>query len=329
MTIEALAGLFLERYSQRVKTSWREDARYLRANVLPAWGTRNAASIKRQDVTRLLFDVAAHAPVAANRLRAMLSKLFGWATDSGLLDENPMLGVKKPHREGRGKTRILSDPEIRVIWRTLEAADIALGTIAALKVLLLTGQRPGEVAGMAADELHHLDDAAAALWSIPAHRMKARVVHLVPLPPLALQIVLAELARQPSPEFVFTSRSGAQLPRASLARIFADLIDGLAADPTDADVIARLKADRPTPHDMRRTVATNLSRFGIPREDRLAVLAHAHGDVHGQVYDQFDRLPQKRIALETWERHVRQVIVGQPTSGAKAKVIAIRQAVSP
>jgi integrase len=76
-------------------------------------------------------------------------------------------------------------------------------------------------------------------------------------------------------------------------------------------ISARVKADRPTPHDFRRTVATGLARLGIPRDDRLAVLAHAYGDVH-EVYDHYDRLPQKRAALEMWERHLRKVIADQP-----------------
>jgi integrase len=79
----------------------------------------------------------------------------------------------------------------------------------------------------------------------------------------------------------------------------------------DAETVANLKADRPTPHDLRRTLATGLARLGIPRDDRLAVLAHSYGDVH-EVYDQFERLPQKRAALEAWERHVRKVTADQP-----------------
>ena len=39
--------------------------------------------------------------------------MFSWASDSGLLDDNPMLGVKRPTREGKGKTRVLNDQEIR------------------------------------------------------------------------------------------------------------------------------------------------------------------------------------------------------------------------
>ena len=328
LTVEALAALFLERYSRRVKASWREDARYLRTNVLPVWGEIDAASIKRQDVTRLLFEVAGRAPVAANRLRAMLSKLFSWAVDARLLDDNPTLGVKKPSKEVKGKTSHLERPgDPRAL------AGIRRGQHCARHHCRAQGfaahrQRPAEVAHMAADELHHLDDAAQAVWSLPAHRMKARRDHLVPLPPLTAQIVRMERRQGGRPQFVFTSRSGARLPRASLARILADLINGLDADGADADVIARLKADRPTAHDCRRTVATNLSRLGIPREDRLSVLAHAQHDVHGRVYDLYDRLSEKRVALLTWEQHVRILITGKSGGAEIVAASAQRRGVS-
>ena len=92
--------------------------------------------------------------------------------ESALLAANPMQGVKKPHREGKGKTRNLSDQEIRVLWRALERAEAAPGILAALKSLLLLGQRPGEVAGMAVSELHHLDNDRTAHWELPPGRMK-------------------------------------------------------------------------------------------------------------------------------------------------------------
>jgi hypothetical protein len=100
-------------------------------------------------------------------------------------------------------------------------------------------------------------------------------------------------------EFVFASRRADRdhLARHGLTSAFARLIGGLEADGPDAEVVARLKADRPTPHDCRRTVATGLAKLGIVREDRRAVLAHAPSDVHGRVYDQHDRLAEKRIAL--------------------------------
>ena len=271
LTFDALSDLYLERYARRQKASWQADARYLRADARPAWGLRKASTITRQDAARLLFSVAARAPVVANRLRSVLVKLFGWAVDSALLEDSPMLGTKKPHREGRGKTRALNDSEIRVLWHALDNADTAPGIVAALKVLLLTGQRPGEVAGMVVGELHHLDDARAATWELPASRMKARRPHTVPLVPLARKIVLAELARPRGSEFVFAA-GFARLGRNSLARALVRLIAGLDGDAT---AVVSLKADRPVPHDFRRTVASGMSRLRIPRDDRLAVLAHA------------------------------------------------------
>jgi integrase len=120
---------------------------------------------------RLLFEVVAVAPISANRLRSVLVKLFGWACESALLSVNPMQGVKKPHREGKGKTRTLNDQEIRVLWQALEKADAAPGILAALKCLLLLGQRPGEVAGMAVSELHRPGD---------YHRNRGRYARPVP-----------------------------------------------------------------------------------------------------------------------------------------------------
>jgi integrase len=246
-------------------------------------------------------------------------QLFGWAHESALLANNPILGVKKPHREGKGKTRTLTDLEIKLLWHAFENAKATSGIVAALKSLLLLGQRPGEVAGMAVSELHHLKDIYAAHWELPASRMKARRAHVVPLPPLARGIVVAELERQSNadpkakPEFVFASKFAerARLARHSLSQALSRIIEELDDAGDDAETVASLKADRPTPHDLRRTVATGLARLGIPRDDRLAVLAHAYGDVH-EVYDHYERLPQKRAALEMWERHLRKVITDQP-----------------
>jgi integrase len=235
-----------------------------------------------------------------------------------------MLGVKKPHREAKGKTRTLNDQEIRLLWQALEKAKAAPGIVAALKSLLLLGQRPGEVAGMAVTELRHLDDIGAAHWELPPGRMKARRAHVVPLPPLAREIAVAEIARQRAaspetkPEFVFASKFAerARLARHSLSQALGRIIEGIDVSGNDAELVAKLKADRPTPHDLRRTVATGLARLGIPRDNRLAVLAHSYGDVH-EVYDQYERLPQKRAALEMWERHLRNVIADQPQNDGR------------
>ena len=128
LSFDALADLYLERFAKVRKASWKNDQLYLRAHVRPAWGARDAALIARQDATRLLFAIAEKAPVSANRVRSILSQVFAWAVDSGLLSESPMVGVKKPHKEGRGKTRTLRDAELRVLWQALDTSGLAAGT---------------------------------------------------------------------------------------------------------------------------------------------------------------------------------------------------------
>ncbi len=87
----------------------------------------------------------------------------------------------------------------------------------------------------------------------------------------------------------------------------------------DADAIASLQANPPTPHDFRRTVATGLAALGIPREDWLAVLAHAQSDVHGVHYDKYERMKEKRRALELWDAHVGQIIATAPPSETSSR----------
>ena len=283
-----------------------------------AWGQREASSITRAEIARHLFEIAGRTPVTANRLRSVLKKMFAWALDGALLDHDPTAGIKKPHRERGGKTRTLSDVELRTLWQAFDRASrIPPEIIAALRVLLLLGQRPGEVAGMAADELHDLDNPKIALWSLSAHRMKSGRPHLVPLPPMAQEFIRAEMARRPGSEFVFAVKplDRGRLARHLLSQTLARIIRGLEPIEDDARAVASLQAVRPTPHDFRRTVATGLSKLGIAREDRLAVLAHSFGDVHGLHYDHFDRLPQKRAALTRWGRHLRKVVAGETDEG--------------
>ena len=184
----------------------------------------------------------------------------------------------------------------------------------ALRALLLTGQRPGEIAGAGQRELLSLDDPAQTRWEIPAERMKARRPHVVPLAPMARSIFDTAVARRREQgekvNGVFASRflSRDTLARHSLSQALRRTIARLEPRGEYAEVVETLKAEPPTPHDFRRTVATGMAALGIPREDRLAVLAHLHGDIHGSVYDKYERLKEKRAALETWERHVAAVL---------------------
>ena len=308
LTFDRLAQRYLDEYARPRKSSWRNDAGYLK-RPRQAWGRRDAATISRRDAITLLDEIKATAPVSANRTQSVLVTLFNWAVEDQLLDATPLAGMRRRAPE-KPKERTLTDAEIRALWRALEATggDVA----AALQGILLTGQRPGEVAGAAQGELVGLIDADSARWEIPAGRMKARKPHFVPLAPMARQLFLAAVGRRQAQEDragVFVSPVlSRQLARHTLSEALGRIVKQLQPAGSDADAARTLQENPPTPHDLRRTLATGLSALGVAREDRQAVLAHVAGDIHGQVYDKYERLKEKRTALVAWERHVAALI---------------------
>ena len=311
---DALADAYLERYAKPRKRSWANDALYLRAHVRPAWGERPANRISRADGAALLDNIAKTAPTSANRTQSILSRVFNWAVESGLLEVNPLARMPKRARES-AKDRVLAHDEIRVLWRTLDGDG---SVAAALLFLLLTGLRPGEVSGLEISEVVGIDTPARARLEIPAARMKGGRPHAHPLAPMALAVVRAQLDRAVEGQtHVFPSGFADRGPiaRHTLSQSLRRVIKALP----DANAI---KLPYPTPHDFRRSVATGLAAFGIPREDRLAVLAHSQGDVHGVHYDKYDRLAEKRRALEAWEAHIAD-IVGLASAKASDNVVKL------
>jgi integrase len=312
LTFDALADRYLNEYAKPRKASWRDDEQRL-VRVRQALGRKEAAAITRRQLIDFLDQVKQAAPVQANRIQSVVCGLFNWAVEDEILDTNPIARLKKRAKEA-ASTRTLSDAELGVLWRALgntEATSIEIAT--ALRLLLLVGQRPGEIAGALQIELANIDDQKNARWEIPAERMKARRAHVVPLAPMARKLFCDMLARrreEGGKAGIFASRflGRATLARHSLSQALRRVVAELKPDGVGADAIRSLQSDPPTPHDFRRTVATGLAALGIPREDRLAVLAHQASDIHGAVYDKYERLKEKRAALMAWERHVSKVV---------------------
>lgn len=334
MRFDALAEAYLENYAKLHKASWRQDEILLK-RPRAAWKSRRPEELTRADIATLLHEIGASAPVSANRTRSVLVRLFGWAVEVGLLKATPIAGLRKIAREAP-KERVMTDAEIGVFWRALAAADNITADVAdALRLILLTGQRPGEIAGIEQIELVDIDKPAEARVEIPAQRMKGRRPHLVPLAPMARSIVLAALKRRETEGeevAVLASRyyDRASLARHSLSHALRRLIPALNAEdnapPDEVKAAASLKADPPTPHDFRRTVASSLARLGVDGDTRRMLLAHAATDVHGQVYDRHQRLPERRAALVAWEEHLATVLDrGEPAVAAENVVKLARR----
>jgi integrase len=318
ISFDSLADRYLEeavRPNKGASTHAAERSYLVAARA--EWRDRKAKDITRQEIIDFLDRRAKVAPIGANRTRTVLAALFGFAVDKALLDATPVIKIAKPTKRERAKDRVLTDAETRILWRALDDVDPPLA--AGLRVLLLTGQRPGQVTIIEIGELHDLADPKTAAWHIPVEKRKdtranKRGPHVVPLSPMAadiVKVVIASKREYDKSPWVFWSyrNQGNALDRHSLSRALQRVLTNLKSDdPEEAKIIEGLKADRPTPHDFRRTCATQMAALGVPREDRMAVLDHSEGDVHDAHYDRYDRLREKRIALEKWARRLQNVL---------------------
>jgi integrase len=297
-TFQTLAERYLNEHARRHKRSAAADERNLRLHVLPRWRNQRYDEIARGDIIELVEGlVTAGKPTLANRIQALVSSLYSFAMDADLVKGNPCARLRRRGVE-RVRRRVLTDDEIHVFWPGIVHKPVSRRVGLALRLVLLTGVRPGEAAGLARSELENINEPDRARWIIPAARSKNGRAHLVPLSELARQTVLSALALPSKDgEYLFTSPSvrGAPITAHALAVAMARFADNL-----DSTSAKSWQAHTPTPHDLRRTLATRLAELGVAKEDRDAVLNHTPRDVGKRHYDIYERDREKRRALALW-----------------------------
>jgi integrase len=265
----------------------RETERMLDKDVLPSWGEKRIQDISKRDVLELLRAIQDRGGgLTANRVLSVVKRLFNWCIEQDILAASPGASVKRPLPE-TSRERVLTDDEILRLWQPLDRVEGPFGPFA--KLLLLTGLRRTEVAGMTWTEL----DLDKALWMLPGTRTKNGRPHEVPLSEAALAILKA-LPRL-GPYVVSTDGSK---PLGGYSRGKA-LID-------KAIRYANLHISHWTFHDLRRTAASGMARLGIQVHVTEAVLNHKSGSIKGvaAIYNRYDYAAEKRSALEAWARFV-------------------------
>ena len=283
-TFGALAERYLNEHARRFKKSAAADERNLRLHIVPKWAKRRFDEIARADVIELCEGmVAAGTQTNANRVQALISKIFAFGVDAGLLTVNPCQRLAKRGVENRGR-RVLTDEEIALFWTRSNRPPVSSRVGLALKIAFLTAARAGEVSGMREEEIIDIDSSRAR-WEIPAHRSKNGHAHVIPLSALASRLITEAMAARKSP-FVFASPTvkGAPITAHALAVAMQRMGGHFSAEMPGSDAWL---AEPPSPHDLRRTVATRLASLGIPSEDVAACLNHVRRDVTGRHYDMY------------------------------------------
>ena len=205
-TFEAVASDWLEHQSPRWSPETKERiAKSLAADIYPALGARPMVAIKPGEVMRAVQKIEARgAGDQAGRVLQRVKSVYRWAVIHGRVDNNPMIDlvpseILKP-REVQHRAA-LSDRELPEFLAKLDAYNGDPTTANALRFLMLTATRPGEVRGARWVEI----DTDQALWTIPAGRMKTRTEHRVPLSRQALKVLETMRSLNGDRDLVFAS----------------------------------------------------------------------------------------------------------------------------
>ena len=317
ITIRTVIAEWGWHYARRHRDRPREAVRLLRVYTEP-WEGRPVREIAKRDVVVLLDRIVARGSrVMANRIDALGKQAFAFAMQRDLIDSNPWVGTARPGGDEKARQRKLTETEIRTLWQALDKPETKASEHVrlALKLVLVTGQRPGEVAGARWDEI------SGSTWTIPPERIKTRPgrAHPVPLSNLALEIIkrLRPLAK--GRPHLFPSVHAKQKREEPMLELA--LSRALRNNRSEDGRVFGL--DWFTPHDLRRTAASMMTSLGIPRLHVSKVLNHTDRDVTGRVYDVNEYWPEKEAALQTWADRLRAIITGK---GAKVVPIAKRRA---
>jgi integrase len=309
-TFRAVADEFM--YKRAFLRSVDELQRKLDKDILPAIGHMQMADIDKADLRKLIRDKAKASPVAANRVLSLLRSIYRFAAKEDYVDAN--LADAIDYEPECPRDRHLTHVEIKTLWRTLDGDGIDLdpSTRACLKFLLATGQRRGEAATARWEEFDFERD----LWSIPAERTKNGLPHIVPLSPLALDI-LEEMAEWATGDYVFPGQFGhGHLSPYSVSQGMKKIQPALD-----------LPGGIAKPHDLRRTFVTQLNEtLAIDPHVIEAAVNHVSGAAKAGVAGVYNRalyIEQRKAAMQAWGDLLAGIVTGRKSAG---NVVEVRRA---
>jgi len=298
-TFAELAERYLEQHAKKRNKSWKQADALIRRNVLPRWGKLPADAVTRADVKALMRSME-EAPITANQTLAAVSAIYSWTMREEILLNNPCKLVKgNPTRD---RERILSASEIPAVWSAFDDAGPIVG--AALKLILLLGQRPGEVSHM---RFEHIQD---GWWEMPGQEIpgvwpgtKNGYAHRVPLAKPARELLAA-----------FDGEGNGYV----FATVNGNAVRGL--DDAMRTICRKLNIERVTPHDLRRTFGSTVTALGFGRDAMDRILNHKSKSI-STVYDRHSYAREDLHIVESVGAHIMGLAQG---NAAPSNVIAAK-----
>jgi integrase len=284
-TLQAEAEKFLATHQHLRSIKARK--RVFERLVYPEIGRLPIASIRKSDIKQLLDKVTEDSgPSMANMVLAFVRTLLIWHAEQS--DEDilvPALSALRRPRERRH--RVLSNAELKAVWRTAESIPGPFG--AYLRFVLLTATRKLEAAQMQWNEIDGSD------WTIPAWRYKASLSSrrdvLIPLSGAA-RAILDRLPRFDGCPYVFTHDGRRPLSGSTRVKANFDKACGVTGW---------------TIHDLRRTARTLMGKAKVPTDHAERCLGHTIGGIRS-VYDKYEYADEKRAGFEALAALVEQIV---------------------
>jgi integrase len=291
-TFADLASKYVELHAKRHNKSWQQADALVRRHALPGWGKLQAASITRADVKTMMARI--ESPSVANQTLAAVSAIFSWGLKEEIAPANPCKLVER--NESKSRERILSESEVPALWKALDGIDS--GNAAALKMILLTGQRPGEVSNMRRE---HIKD---GWWEMPGEPIadiwpgtKNGAAHRVWLPQPALALIGADTGNGIG--YVFAG------PRGGAVSHLDEVMRGICKT---------LGIEKATPHDLRRTHGSTITGLGFGRDAMNRIQNHREGGIT-DVYDRHRYERENKRVMEAVAARIMALAKGRSERG--------------
>lgn len=294
---------------------WRDTHAQIVNLAYPVLAVRPLVSITRAQISALVEETKASSHSAARNLFGSLRPFFLWAVEMGAIEVSPMAGLSGP-KPVASRDRVLTDDEIKALWQS--SSDLGWPFENVFKLLLLTGQRREEVAGMRWREI----DLDAGTWTIAKERCKNGKAHALDLCAEAIRLLdpigeVASARLSKSTDDLVFSNTGTT-PVSGFSKIKARI------DTRMKEILGDRFEDWRT-HDLRRTAASGMASLGFQPHIIERVLNHVSGAQGGLVgvYQRFDYREDRKRALLAWGDRV-AIIVGEKK--AASNVVPMRAA---
>jgi integrase len=260
--------------------------------VYPKLGGTQIDAIRRSDIVRLLDKIEdENGPVMADKVLRFLSKVFNWHASRSDDFRSPLVrGMSRSRPKERARERILTDDELRSVWRKAEGQFGLL-----LRFILLTAARRSEAAEMTWGEIN------GTVWTLPAARNKTKVDLVRPLSSAALNV----LAQIDTGQELSSGPADGMANRTVFPTKTGKPITGFWKYKLDFDKACGVKGW--TIHDLRRTARSFMSRGGVSADIAERCLGHVIGGVRG-IYDRHEYFEEKKRAFEALAAQIERIV---------------------